>query len=454
MTANSIDYGRAAARQLRDKPHVRGAITGATLAKERAYEEAYRTAQASISAWKDAGSRIRRHVLANLADYLEQTFENLQKNGMQVHWADDAHSARKLILELCETYRVKRIVKGKSMLSEELGLNPALEEAGLNVTETDLGEYLIQLAGERPSHIIGPAYHKPLSESQKLFAERLGTAEDATPEVIAAAARQRLRDAFLKADLVITGANFVAADTGTVVLVENEGNIRIGTSAAKVHIACVGIEKIVPRLEDLGTMLPLLSRAATGQQLGNYISLISGPRNMEPDGAEVVHVVFVDNGRAKVLEDTEMSSVLSCIRCGACLNTCPVFRQTGGHPYQWAYSGPIGAALAPALLGLERAWKLPQASTLCGACADACPVRIPLPSLLRTWRSRAVEQGLTNRSEEFALGAYTILATKYPRFFRLAARNLPTVAKWGHNLIPPLKHWLRGRSLPGGRQQP
>lgn len=453
MTSSSIDYGNAAERQLRDKPHVRAAITGATLAKERAYEAAYLAAEADIGTWKNAGSQIRRHVLANLADYLEQAFNTLQDNGMQVHWADDADSARETVLNLCKQHRVNRIVKGKSMLSEELELNPALEKAGLEVTETDLGEYLIQLAHERPSHIIGPAYHKPLSESQELFAKKLGTPNNADPKVIAAAARERLRDAFLKADLVITGANFVVAETGTVVLVENEGNIRIGTSAAKVHIVCVGIEKVVPRLEDLGTLLPLLSRAATGQQLGNYISLISGPRNEEPDGAEIVHVIFVDNGRTEVLEDTQISSVLSCIRCGACLNSCPVFRQTGGHPYQWAYSGPIGAVLAPALLGLERAWKLPFASTLCGACSQACPVEIPLPSLLQTWRSRAADRGLTGRSEALGIRVYSVLATKYPHFFHFFARRVYWAAHLGHNFIPPLQRWLKGRTLPKGNER-
>ena len=445
MNIEPIDYRTAAARLLAERPDIREAITRATLAKEDRRREGY--ADIDSEAWRDWASRLRRHVLANLDHYLEQASRALEAHGIRVHWAEDAQATCATVLSLCREHEVRRVVKGKSMLTEEIELNPALEAAGIEVTETDLGEYLIQLAGERPSHIIGPAYHKPLSESQALFAARLGTPDGAEPTVLAAAARKHLRHRFLAADMMITGANCIAADTGTIALVENEGNIRIGTTTARIHVACVGIEKLVPRLTDLGTLLPLLSRAATGQRLGNYVSLISGPRGAEPEGPDEVHVIFVDNGRSRLLADPPVAATLACIRCGACLNACPVFRQTGGHPYQWAYSGPIGAVLAPGLLGLERGWTLAQTSTLCGACDAACPVRIPLSTLLRLWRERAAQAGLGAPGEAPAIRAYARLA-RHPRRFHIATRLLGRFAPRFGSLVPPLSRWLRGRTLP------
>ncbi|AOU99157.1 iron-sulfur cluster-binding protein [Acidihalobacter yilgarnensis] len=441
-----IDYRANANAILRDTPGVREAVTRATTHFDANREQAY--GEIDEVALRDWAAGLRRHVLANLDRYLSQAEENLTAHGVEVHWADDADEALAVLETLVRRHEVRRVVKGKSMLSEEIGTNAALARQGVEVFETDLGEYIIQLAGEHPSHIIAPAIHRSVEDIAEQFEAQLGTARDADPDALAAAARERLREAFLSADMGITGANFVVADTGTVALVENEGNIRISTSIPRVHVAFVGIEKVVPRLADLGSLLPLISRAATGQRLGNYVSLISGPRRAdEPDGPEAVHVVFVDNGRSALLGDLEQGEALACIRCGACLNTCPVFRQTGGHPYQWAYSGPIGAVLAPALLGLERAWMLPQASTLCGACEDVCPVRIPLPRMLVTWRQRAADAGLGFTGETMAIKAYRWVAT-HPGLFHRTMRMLG--GPLGHALggAPVLTEWTRFRVLP------
>ncbi|OBS09285.1 lactate utilization protein B [Acidihalobacter prosperus] len=442
-----IDYRVNAETILRDTPGVREAVTRATThfdgSRERAYGEVDETAL------RDWAAGLRRHVLANLERYLLQAEERLTANGVEVHWADDAEDALAILETLVQRHEVRRVVKGKSMLSEEIGTNAALEGLGVEVFETDLGEYIIQLAHEHPSHIIAPAIHRSVEDIAAQFETQLGTAPNADPDALAAAARARLREAFLTADMGITGANFVAADSGTVALVENEGNIRISTSVPRVHVAFVGIEKVVPRLADLGGLLPLISRAATGQRLGNYVSLISGPRRAdEPHGPEAVHVIFVDNGRSALLDDPEQGEALACIRCGACLNTCPVFRQTGGHPYQWAYSGPIGAVLAPALLGLERAWMLPQASTLCGACEDVCPVRIPLPRMLVTWRQRAAAAGYGFAGEAMAVKAYRWMAAR-PGLFHRATRLVGGPLGQALGSAPVLREWTRYRDLPG-----
>lgn len=445
-TETPIDYRAHARGLLRDTPGVRDAVTRATSHLDGNRELAY--AEIDERALRDWAAGLRRHVLANLDRYLLQAEERLAANGVEVHWADDAGEALAILATLMQRYAVRRVVKGKSMLTEEIGANAALEGLGVEVFETDLGEYIIQLAHEHPSHIIAPAIHRSVEDIAAQFESQLGTPPDADPETLAAAARARLREAFLSADMGITGANFVAADSGTVALVENEGNIRLSTSVPRVHVAFVGIEKVVPRLADLGGLLPLISRAATGQRLGNYVSLISGPRRAdEAGGPEAVHVVFVDNGRSALLGDPEQGEALACIRCGACLNACPVFRQTGGHPYQWAYSGPIGAVLAPALLGLERAWMLPQASTLCGACEDVCPVRIPLPRMLVTWRQRAADAGLGFAGEAFAVKSWRWVAS-HPGLFHRSVRAMGGPLGHAFGGAPVLREWTRFRVLP------
>jgi len=291
--------------------------------------------------------------------------------------------------------------------------------------------------------------HLSLDDCRRLFHERLGTPLDGDPETLVAAARLALRKEFLAADLGISGANFLVAETGTIALIENEGNIRLSTSLPRVHVAFVGIEKIIPRFEDLAGFIQLTARAATGQPIGNYVSFIQGPRKEgEVDGPTEMHVVFVDNGRTRLLADEKAWEALRCVRCGACLNICPVYRQTGGHAYGFTYSGPIGAIISPGILGLEEAMPLPFASSLCGACADVCPVRIPIPELLLHWREKAVEQGLTPLTERAGLEAFTT-AAEHPHLFRIGSALLRH-APWqgvGRSL-PILGGWMQERDAP------
>ncbi len=440
-------YAAAARDLLRERPEMRASVLAAT----RTFDQHRRAAWGRIDAdaWRDWMRDVKSHLLGNLDRYLEEAEARLTENGVQVHWAERATDALELLGEIARGHGVRRAVKAKSMLSEELGVNAFLEANAIEVRETDLGEYIIQLLGEPPSHIVGPAIHRSVDDCRRLFHEKLGTAPDADPETLAAAARAALRRDFLSADLGISGGNFLVAETGTLALIENEGNIRLSTSVPRVHVALVGIEKLLPRLEDLSAFLQLTARAATGQPIGNYVSLIQGPRREgEPDGPEEVHVVLVDNGRTRLLADDQAWEALRCVRCGACLNTCPVYRQTGGHPYGWAYSGPIGAVLAPGLLGLEEAMPLPFASSLCGACADACPVRIPLPELLVYWRERAVEAGLVPAVERMGMKAYAAGA-ELPGVFGTASALLRHVPwELGGRALPILGAWTGQRSAP------
>ncbi len=440
MEVHSRDYAARARAILRDEPHVREAVIGATVAFDQHRERAY--GEVDSEAWRAWASDVKGHALTHLADYLEEAERRLTENGVVVHWAETAADVHSVLEAVAADHGVRRVVKGKSMLSEELGVNEALERQGIEVVETDLGEYVIQLFGEPPSHILGPAIHRSLEDIQKLFHRVHGTPLDATPDDLAAAARAALREAFLTADMGITGGNFLVAETGTLALIENEGNIRLATSAPKVHVALVGIEKVIARWSDLAGMLQLTSRAATGQAVGTFVSLIHGPRrDGEPDGPEAVHVILVDNGRTGMLADESTWEALKCVRCGACLNVCPVYRQTGGHAYGWVYSGPIGAVLAPGLLGLDEGGTLPFASTLCGACTEVCPVRIPLHDMLLTWRRRAVEAGKAPTTEGLLLSAYAA-AAKRPALFRLGAAGLRFLPAAVRRRLPFLKSWL------------
>ena len=328
------------------------------------------------------GAAIRREVLDDLDTWLDRLQAKLESLGITVHRAAGPDEAQRIVLEIARAEGVKLAVKSKSMATEEVHLNAALEADGIEVVETDLGEYIIQLAHEMPSHIIAPAVHKTVPQVAKLFTETAGRPLPDDRTALCAFARETLRGKFLAADMGITGANFVTVDTGTLVLVTNEGNGRMCTSLPRVHVAVMPVEKVLPRFADLGVMLPLLTRTATGQRLSTYVSMITGPRRPgETDGPERMHVVFLDHNRRSLL-GTPYQEMLCCIRCGACLNVCPVYRRIGGHAYDAVYSGPMGAVLTPLLSGGSEGRDLPDASSLCGACSEVCPVGIPLADLL------------------------------------------------------------------------
>jgi L-lactate dehydrogenase complex protein LldF len=346
--------------------------------------------------WEDLRNRarqIKQHAIANLDRYLEEFMTNVERFGGHVLWARDADEANGLIRDLAVSNGVKLAVKSKSMMTEEIELNRALAAAGVEAIETDLGEYIVQLAGERPSHIIAPAIHKTRSEIADLFTEKLRAERTEEIEKMTALARNVLRQRFAKAGMGVTGANFAVAETGTIVLVENEGNIRLTNSLPRIHVALMGIEKIIPRLMDLSIFLRLLPRSASGQKMSSYVSFLSGVKQRpDQEGPEQLYVVILDNGRTEALANTHLRESLYCIRCGACLNACPVYQKIGGHAYGWIYPGPIGAVLTPQLVGRERAADLPFASSLCGACREVCPIKINIPDMLLELRHEIKEK--------------------------------------------------------------
>ncbi|HVQ37417.1 MAG TPA: LutB/LldF family L-lactate oxidation iron-sulfur protein [Pyrinomonadaceae bacterium] len=352
-----------------------------------------------LSNWQELRTEaraIKDEVLLHLDQYLEQFVGNAENRGAQVHWARDAAEANQLVCGLATRYNLSpKIVKSKSMVTEEIHLNVALENESIEVIETDLGEYIIQLAGEAPSHIIVPAIHKTKRQIAELFTDKLGIELTDDVDRLTSVARGVLRQRFAAADIGISGVNFGVAETGTILILENEGNVRLTTSLPKVHIAVMGIEKIVPRFADLDVFLKLLPRSGTGQQLTTYQSLITGTkRNPSDEGPEELHIVLLDNGRSRMLAHPVTRQSLACIRCGACLNACPVYQQIGGHAYGSVYPGPIGAVITPQLIGLGKASQLPYASSLCGACREVCPVKIDIPELLLHLRAEITEGGI------------------------------------------------------------
>lgn len=403
---------------------------------------------------RDRARAARARALARLDRYLEQLAANVEAAGGVVHWAWDAADARRIILELCRSRDVQRIVKGKSMASEEIHLNHALESAGYTVVETDLGEYIIQLAGETPSHIIAPAIHWTKEQVAALFSRKLGAPPTDDIPQLARTARESLRQEYLRADMGITGVNFGVAETGTIVLIENEGNGRLTSSAPRIHVALMGIERTVATMDDLQPLLQVLARSATGQKLSVYTNFVTGPaRADEPDGPDEFHLVLLDNGRSRIL-GSEYVETLYCIRCGACLNICPVYSEIGGHAYGAVYPGPIGAVLTPNLDGLnaDTRW-LPYASTLCGACQEVCPVRIPLPDYLVRLRRDVVTRLGAPLPERAAMrlwrfgmsapGLYKAGGTLSRVGLKLLARRRRI-----RRLPPPFDAWTRGRDFP------
>ena len=406
---------------------------------------------------RDQARDIKKHVLANLGFYLEAFEARVVEAGGTVHWCRSAAEARTTILRICKQAGAKTVTKSKSMISEEIAINEHLETHGVELVETDLGEYIIQLRHEPSSHIIAPAIHLTKDQIAETFRDKHGHLEAARnleePETLLEEARGELRRKFISADVGLTGANMLVAETGSIVLVTNEGNADLTYSLPKTHIAIASLEKIVPTLEDATTILRVLARSATGQDMSVYTTFCTGPKRADDlDGPEDFHIVLLDNGRTKML-GTEFHDMLRCIRCGACLNHCPIYKSVGGHAYGWVYSGPMGAVLIPNLIGLDEAQHLPNASTLCGKCEEVCPMRIPLPRMLRSWRKRQFEQDKTSFVSRAALKAWAALARR-PWLYRLAvAAPVAVLAALGRDngrfrWLPFGRGWTTLRDLP------
>jgi L-lactate dehydrogenase complex protein LldF len=403
--------------------------------------------------YRSAAAAIRNRSLENLDTYLLQFEQAAVARGAVVHWAETTEEANRIVLRIAAENAVRKVVKSKSMVSEESALNGALEAAGIRVVETDLGEYIMQLAEEPPSHLIAPAIHKSKEDVAELFAEHHHSALKSDIPELCREARDELRPHFLSADMGISGGNFLLAETGSVLVVSNEGNARMVTTLPRIHVAITGVEKVLPNLEDAALLLRLLARSATGQAVSNYVSLLTGVKGeLDSDGPQQFHIVLVDSGRTQLL-GTELQAALRCIRCGACMNHCPVYQNVGGHAYGWVYPGPIGSVLTPAYIGLENALDLPNASTFCGECAVVCPVKIPLPDLMRVLRERQVEQKLRPFSERAGLRLWSYSA-RHPRLYallaKLGARMLSILGgadKLLHRL-PGLDGWTKGRDMP------
>jgi L-lactate dehydrogenase complex protein LldF len=406
---------------------------------------------------RDIGRDIKNHTLANLDFYLETYAANVEKAGGRVHWCSTADEARAAVLEICRKVGAKTVTKGKSMVSEELGINEHLEKHGITPVETDLGEYILQLRHEPPSHIIGPAFHLNREDWEESFRK----AHTDLPEDrvfherrdIMTEARTKLREKFLAADVGITGANFLIAETGSSVIVTNEGNGDLTQTLPRIHIALASIEKVVPTLEDATNMLRLLARSATGQDFSVYTTFSTGGRRPgDLDGPEEYHVVLVDNGRSAMI-GTEFQDMLRCIRCSACMNHCPVYFTVGGHAYGWVYPGPMGAVLTPSLIGVDKAANLPNASTFCGKCESVCPVKIPLPGLMRHWREREFERHLTPPIVRTNLALWGWFARR-PAAYRMATRVAAAVLgflgrrRGKFHSLPLAGGWTGGRDLP------
>jgi L-lactate dehydrogenase complex protein LldF len=412
--------------------------------------------------WKSLrarGTAARARALAMLPSLLEKLEARLIANGFQVHWAETVDEANAIVLDILTKAGARRVIKGKSMVTEEMHLNAHLEAHGIEAVESDLGEYIIQLAGEAPSHIVMPCIHKNKGEIAQLFSEKIpGQGYTENVDELTAAARVALRERFAQADAGISGVNFAVAETGTLVLIENEGNGLLSTTLPPLHIAVTGIEKVLEKLEDVPPLLSLLPRSATGQSVTTYVNMISSPRKAgEKDGPTAVHVVLLDNGRSRVHNDVELRDTLRCIRCAACMNHCPVYTRVGGHTYTFTYPGPIGKILSPQLQGLDCAGDQPHASTLCNACAEVCPVEIPIPDLLVRLRieslhpssNAAVKGGGSGRHWSELMGWWgwkTVYS--HPRLYGLVTKILAAIGNSAPAGLPLLRQWTSVRSKP------
>ncbi|MDF3064081.1 MAG: iron-sulfur cluster-binding protein [Microvirga sp.] len=410
-----------------------------------------------FEALRDSARDIKDHTLAHLDLYLERYEEKVTASGGSVHYARNAEEAREIILSICREAGASTVTKGKSMIAEEIGLNSHLEAAGIRPVETDLGEYIIQLRNEMPSHIIAPSVHVTAAQIEADFRrvhKGLDPRRDLSePVKLLGEARTMLREQFLAADVGVTGANFLVAETGTSIIVTNEGNGDLTQILPKTHIVLASIEKLVPTLEDVAQILRVLARSATGQDMSVYTTLSTGPRRVgDLDGPAAYHVVLLDNGRSAML-GTKFQDMLRCIRCGACMNHCPVYQAVGGHAYGWVYPGPMGAVLTPTLIGVDKAGHLPNASTFCGRCESVCPVRIPLPKMMRHWREREFERHLTPATIRSGTKLWGFFARR-PMLYRLATRlgmgalGLAGRARGRFRWLPLARSWTKHRDFP------
>jgi len=464
LTSETFDQNARAA--LRDT-QLRGALDNLVKTFGERRKEVIKTVD-DWEALRNRARQIKDETLAHLDNYLEQFTGNAEKAGATIHWARDGKEVCRIVLDLIDAIDATNVVKSKSMATEEIHLNHALEAEGINPIETDLGEWIIQLANETPSHIVVPAIHKTKGQIAALFVEKTGIEKTDDVDVLTNTARKVLRSRFAEAEVGISGVNFGVAETGTILILENEGNIRLTTSLPKVHIALMGIEKVIPKFADLDVFLKLLPRSGTGQRLTTYQSLITGTKlERDDEGPDEVHIILMDNGRSRMLAHPVTRQSLACIRCGACLNACPVYQQIGGHAYGAVYPGPIGAVITPQLTGLAKTKQLPYASSLCGACREVCPVKIDIPALLLHLRAEIVDgeaDGIsaeTRVKKKFGERAvflmYSFLwrrsklynfGAKLSRFFQKGVVKDGKARSGFASLVPPLGAWTKWRDAP------
>jgi L-lactate dehydrogenase complex protein LldF len=451
MEVRSMFFKSAASQKMAD------ALLQGNLRKSKGkFVDGRARAVAEFGVWEETrthAAAVRDRALANLDAYLVEFERNATRRGAVVHWAESAEEACRIIVGIAKQNAVRKVTKSKSMVSEEVNLNERLEEAGIQVVETDLGEYILQLAREPPSHIVAPAVHKSKEQVADLFEKAHGRPRITDIPALTREAREVLRGHFLSADMGISGSNFVIAETGTTLTVTNEGNADLVTTVPRIHCVITGIEKVIGTLEDFATLIRLLPRSAIGQTITNYLTITTGVKMPdETDGPEQMHIVLVDAGRTKLV-GSDMQEMLRCIRCGACMNHCPVYQNVGGHAYGWVYPGPMGSILTPVYVGLENAGDLPNAATFCGQCAVACPVKIPLPDLMRKLREQQFNRKLRPWTERAAVRAWGFVAMRpalYAVFSKIGARVARMMGgseRLIHHL-PGFDGWTKGRDMP------